>query len=249
VLGYSPLCYDPRASVRLVSVLVQALQASSLSPAIFSLSSAAVDSLCIYTVRIDCTDYFGSTGYFALRRDPPAPENFSSIFFSSDPSARRHRPRLAPLPLDSGASHAPIGGSIQQSYCTQSYHALSSVISRRSSLNTPELRAAIMWRRCDHDRREYRPHRHQGVGRGINPLRGQTFCPREDNTSLIVNCQSSIVNRQSSIINRLSPVVERLIPVLAAVGSIPCVVKLFASISSRQCFHDHRQSSIVNRQW
>jgi len=143
------------------------------------------------------------------------------FFFSSDPSARRHRPRLAPLPLDSGASHAPIGGSIQQSYCTQSYHALSSVISRRSSLNTPELRAAIMWRRCDHDRREYRPHRHQGVGRGINPLRGQTFCPREDNTSLIVNCQSSIVNRQSSIINRLSPVVERLIPVLAAVGSIP----------------------------
>jgi hypothetical protein len=67
--------------VRLVSVLVQALQASSLSPAIFSLSSAAVDSLCIYTVRIDCTDYFGSIGYFALRRDPPAPEIFSSIFF------------------------------------------------------------------------------------------------------------------------------------------------------------------------
>jgi hypothetical protein len=133
VLGYSPLCYDPRASVRLVSVLVQALQASSLSPAIFSLSSAAVDSLCIYTVRIDCTDYFGSIGYFALRRDPPAPEIFSSIFFS-DPSARRHRPRLAPLPLDSGASHAPIGGSIQQSYCTQSYHALSSVISRRRGL-------------------------------------------------------------------------------------------------------------------
>ena len=59
-----------------------------------------------------------------------------------------------------------------------------------------------MWRRCDHDRREYRPHRHQGVGRGINPLRGQTFCPREDNTSLIVNRhnrQSSIVNHQPSI--------------------------------------------------
>ena len=78
-----------------------------------------------------------------------------------------------------------------------------------SSLNTPELRAAIMWRRCDHDRREYRPHRHQGVGRGINPLRGQTFCPREDNTSLIVNRQSSIVNRQSLIVNRQSSTVYR----------------------------------------
>ena len=41
---------------------------------------------------------------------------------------------IYPLPLDSGASHAPIGGSIQQSYCTQSYHALSSVISRRRGL-------------------------------------------------------------------------------------------------------------------
>ena len=99
----------------------------------------------------------------------------------------------------------------------------------RLASNTPKYQAANMWRRWDHDRREYRPHRHQGVGRGINPLRGQIFCPREDNTSLIVNCQSSIVNRQSSIINRLSPVVERLILVLAAVGSIPCVVKLFAS--------------------
>ena len=78
-----------------------------------------------------------------------------------------------------------------------------------SSLNTPELRAAIMWRRCDHDRREYRPHRHQGVGRGINPLRGQTFCPREDNTSLIVNRQSSIVNRQSSIVDRQPSAVYR----------------------------------------
>jgi hypothetical protein len=75
-----------------------------------------------------------------------------------------------------------------------------------SSLNTLELRAAIMWRRCDHDRREYRPHRHQGVGRGINPLHGQTFCLREDNASLIVNRQSSIVYRQSSIVNRQSSV-------------------------------------------
>ena len=108
-----------------------------------------------------------------------------------------------------------------------------------------------MWRRCDHDRREYRPHRHQGVGRGINPLRGQTFCPREDNTSLIVNRQSSIinrqssiVNRQSSIINRLSPVVERLIPVLAAVGSIPWRGQTFCL----RYLRDNVSLIIVNRQ-
>ena len=47
VLGYSSLHYDPRASVRLVSVIVHVLKPFSLS------SGAVIDSSCIYTIYSD----------------------------------------------------------------------------------------------------------------------------------------------------------------------------------------------------
>ena len=47
VLDYSSLHYDPRASVRLVSVIVHVLKPFSLS------SGAVIDSSCIYTIYSD----------------------------------------------------------------------------------------------------------------------------------------------------------------------------------------------------
>jgi hypothetical protein len=93
----------------------------------FSLSPALPSTLCVSTpfgsIVPIILDLFATLRFAAIHPLQKCSHQFS------DPSVRRHRPRLAPLPLDSEASHAPIGGSIQQSYCIQSYHALSSVIS------------------------------------------------------------------------------------------------------------------------
>ena len=124
------------ALLRSTCVRAPCLRSRSSAPSFFSLSGDFLSlqrcrRLSMYLHRSDRL-YRLFWIYWLLCASPRSTRSrkFLINFFSSDPSARRHRPRLAPLPLDSGASHAPIGGSIQQSYCTQSYHALSSVILR-----------------------------------------------------------------------------------------------------------------------